>query len=196
MGVVDHILDGHPDWKLEIPDLNHLIEGAGDTSTPSVTEDDMPSTAFNNPDWLRKLKSNFKGEIIDQLSNQVREAVANDDEIVDKKQRRVVRNDIINATVAYIIKIHGGVSRPRIGIMREVVTEMQFVYPSMFKNDVGLGYGFGGVKGVNGLAQQMMDRLRKAESADDARKAVTSVDVQMGEPVKKKGKKPNVYGRN
>ena len=142
------------------------------------------------------MKSNFKEEIIDQLSNQVREAVANDDEIVDKKQRRVVRNDIINATVAYIIKIHGGVSRPRIGIMREVVTEMQFVYPSMFKNDVVLGYGFGEVKGVNGLAQQMMDRLRKAESADDARKAVTSVDVQMGEPVKKKGKKPNVYGRN
>ena len=40
----------------------------------------------------------------------------------------------------------------------------------------------------------MLDRLRKAEVADDSRKAVSTGDVQMGEPVKKKGKKPNVYG--
>ena len=153
MFVVDHILDGHPDWKLEIPELNHLVEGAGATTIQSVTDDDTPSTAFSNPDWLRNMKKNFRTEIIDKLSNPVCEAVANDVEIDDLKQRRIVRNDIINATVAYIIKIHGGVSRPKIGVMREVVTEMQFVYPAMFKNDdVGVGYGFGGVKGVNGLA--------------------------------------------
>merc|ERR1719318_1339357 len=147
------------------------------------------STPHTNPDWLRDLRKNFKSEIIDKCAVNVREAVDKNKTIEDLRERRDIRNTIINSVVSHLVKIFGEVSKPRISEVREIVVEMQFTYPAMFKEDVGTGYGYGGSKGIRGLASHMLDRVRK--SVDGAIR-------QRGGLVSKKGntKKKMVYGVN
>ena len=161
-----------------------------------------PSSAHTNPDWLKQLKKQFVSEVIEKCALKVRDAVANNSKIVDIKERRSVRNDIINAAVDRVIEIFGGVSRPRIGEMREIVSEMQYIYPKMFKeeddDDVsGTGYGFGGFKGINGLANQMLDRVRSRDKQlSGSKKALDKGAETDGTGLIKKGKKKLIYGVN
>jgi hypothetical protein len=199
IGCVDHIVENHPDWKQELNfSSSGPVAGISQNNLPSTSSIDqdnpLTSTAYTNPDWLKSLKRNFRPEIIDNLASDVREAVAKDMKIDDKKHRRSIRNAIINSVVSYIVNIFGGVSRPKIGQVREIVTEMQFVYPAMFRDeDGGTGYGFGGGKGNDGLANQMLDRIRKVEHETKKPEVGAVIEEAVG---RKKGKKPDVYGKN
>jgi len=66
---------------------------------------------------------------------------------------------------------------------REIVAEMQFVYPALFKDDLSSGYGFGGHNGVKGLATRLVDAFR-ARSFGKSR------------GWNRRGKKKTVYGVN
>ena len=166
--------------------------------TEDTLDEDSPGsskTAHTNPTWLKDLKKNFKKDVIERCSVKVREAVEKDAKIEDMREKRLVRNIIINTTVDRLIEIFGGVSRPRISEMREIVTEMQFAYPAMFRDEgVGTGYGFGGSKGVEGLANQMMDRLRSRDVGAKKPLVQVGVDAEGVEANIKKGKKKIVYG--
>ena len=101
----------------------------------------------SNPDWLRDLKRGFLKEIIEPCSKAVRNAVDKNERIENAVEKRSVRLEIKNSLVKCLIQTFGGVSRPHIKEVREVVVELQFIYPAMFREDETQGYGFGGVKG-------------------------------------------------
>ena len=147
------------------------------------------SSPHTRPDWLKDLKKDFRTVVIEKCSLKAREAVENDVKIEDTKKLKDVRNEIINETVSCLLNIFGDVGRPVVGQVREIVAEMGFHYPAMFKDDdIGYGYGLGGCKGITGLANQMLDRFRNRQSK---RKAPNPVGES--EPVKK-GKKKIIYG--
>ena len=182
MFVANHILESHPEWKEElsyqIEDLTASKSSSTSNTTESVEFESSPSSSqmeptkepvrsspFTNPDWLKKLKKSLKADIIDKCALNVREAIDGNQTIQDIRERREIRNTIINTVVGQIVVIFGGIARPRIGDVREIVTEMQFMYPAMFKEEgVVSGYGFGGTKGLDGLANQMLDRIRDRDS--------------------------------
>ena len=173
-------------------------------SPSSVQEENSPesgksvnSSQFINQDWLKTLKKSLKSDILSKCALKVREAVNKNISIEDVRERREIRNTIINTVVELLIGIFGGVSRPSISDVREIVTEMQFMYPAMYKEDgAGSGYGFGGNKGVSGLANQILDRIRSRDLAATkkaANKSVGSDGVETPKRVKRKlifGKKP------
>jgi hypothetical protein len=143
------------------------------------TQEPVNSSPFTNPDWLKNLKKSLKTDIKDKCALKVRDAIERNTNIEDIRERREVRNTIINTVVSQVVEIFGGVSRPRISDVREIVTEMQFIYPAMFKDEgAGSGYGFGGTKGVDGLANQMLDRIRSRDSG--AAKKVAGADTSVG----------------
>lgn len=154
----------------------------------------MRSSAHTNPQWLKNLKLNFKTDIIDKCAINVQEAVKNNSRISQIRECRDIRNAIINTTVNRIVEIFGGVSRPKIKEVREIVVEMQFVYPAMFREDVGSGYGFGGSKGVDGLANQMMDRIRSRDGLGCEKNPIQDTETDGNILPPKKGKKKLIYG--
>lgn len=180
---------------LSFPTTSHSLE---ETSQIPGTSG---STAHCNPSWLKDLKRNMKSELIGRCSLQVQEAVENNTQIENIRERKSVRNDIINTLVSAVVKIFGGVSRPRISEMRELVVEMQFLYPAMFRDDdSGSGYGLGGTKGNDGLAQHMMDRLRKLDRENQTKAgggkepAVVGAEGEAVFAAKRKGKRKLIYG--
>ena len=56
-----------------------------------------------------------------------------------------------------LVEIFGGVSRPALKSVRKLVDELKFVYPNMFKEEIGTGYGLGGFQGPDGFASQVLD---------------------------------------
>ena len=82
------------------------------------------------------------------------------DNIIKKKE---VRKELVDGTLSHVLDIFGCVGKPSIAEMREIVFELAFQYPAMFKDDEGIGYGLGGGRGVSGLANQMLDKLRKRQ---------------------------------
>ena len=152
------------------------------------------STAHMNPEWLKGLKSQFQSRVIDKCSSRVREAVKNNEKIVDIRKVKEVRASIIGEVVTSLLEIFGGVGRPGVAEVRQLVSEMGFHYPAMFKDDLGvMGYGLGGSKGVSGLANQILDAFRRREN-DFKKKPVTEGDPIAEERETKKGKKKLVYG--
>ena len=117
----------------------------------------------SNPDWLRDLKRGFLKEIIEPCSKAVRNAVDKNERIENAAEKRSVRLEIKNSLVKCLIQTFGGVSRPHIKEVREVVVELQFIYPAMFREDETQGYGFGGVKGGEGFASQVLDAVCKKD---------------------------------
>ena len=120
-------------------------------------------TVHTNPDWLPNLIRNFKEEIIHPLSKSVIEAVENNTVIEDKTTKREIRMAIKNSIAKKLVDIFGGVSRPTISEVRKIVTELQFTYPALFRDDTSLGYGFGGVEGNEELASHILDKVRKTD---------------------------------
>ena len=75
-----------------------------------------------------------------------------------------IRGSIMSEVVTYLHNIFAGVGRPGIGKVREIVAEMGYHYPAMFKYNTGvMGYGLGGNKGLSGLANHMLDALRRRD---------------------------------
>jgi len=147
-------------------------------------------------DWLKDMKKNYKTAVIGKCSRRVQEAVENNIDIKDLREKKEVRNSIINETVACLLDIFGGVGKPGIAQMRELVSEMGFLYPAMFKEDEsGFGYGLGGGKGITGLPNQMLDRYRTRMA--ELKKKTTFEEAGVVEEAaheKKKGKKKLIYG--
>ena len=73
--------------------------------------------------------------------------------------------------------------------MREIVSVMGREYPSMFRDDQSTGYGLGGVRGLQGLANNMLDNLR-GRQGPRKKCAEEQADGQ------KKGKRKLVYGNS
>ena len=190
------------------PSIGHQQSPAAATLPPTVTPEPAEirqggssasagSSAHSNPDWLKDLKKNFKKEIIGKCSMKVQEAVENNHDVKDAREIKAVRNEIMNTVVGHVVKIFGGVSRPRISEMRELTVEMQFTYPAMFRDDdTRTGYGLGGTRGNDGLAAHLLDRIRKV---DNLSKTVGSKEPVAGGSgsdfaPKRKGKRKLIYG--
>ena len=109
----------------------------------------------------------------------------------------------MNTVVSHVVKIFGGVSRPRISEMRELTVEMQFAYPAMFRDDdTRTGYGLGGTRGNDGLAAHLLDRIRKVDNLSKAKPGgggATDHGAQASGlefSVKRKGKRKLIYGKH
>merc|ERR1712013_155218 len=141
------------------------------------------STPHTNPNWLSEFKQNFRSEIIDKCSANVRLAVYNNIYIDNRQEKRDVKNMILQAVVTRLVRIFGGVSSPKLNEAREIVAEMQFVYPALFKDDISSGYGFGGHNGVSRLATHLVEACRRRTFGKSR-------------GWDRKGKKKTVYGVN
>ena len=111
--------------------------------------------------------------------------------IEDERERLEAKRTIISTVVKHLIKIFGGVGVPKITEAREIMTELQFVYPAMFKDESVKGYGLGGDKGPDGLALQMLDIFRNRVGGNRSKK---SLETDGEKPDKKKGKRKYRYG--
>jgi hypothetical protein len=202
----DHIREKHPEWILDQSRESGLKSSAAGLSPVSsaqkrFAEDDEDdeesetSTRYNNPDWLKTTKNNFNKLVIEKCSYKVRQCVENNEQISSIVKKKEVRKEIIDATLQHILEIFGGVNRPLIAEMREIVFEMSFQYPALFKQDDTVGYGLGGSKGVSGLANQMLDKFRKKQLATRTIGSANheGADVVMPAP-RPKGKKTLLYG--
>ena len=155
----------------------------------SKSDESEVSSPHINPDWLKNLKHSYRSIVIDKLSQKVKDAVEKDTKFSDVKEHRVIRLAIIHGTLDHIHNTFGGVGRPKLIEMREIVAEMGSVYPAMFKQESSArGYGLGGNKGIEGLANQMLDMLRSREGS---RRKMTETE---DDAPAKKGKRKQIYG--
>ena len=161
---------------------------------PDVFNTPKRSTAHTNPEWLKELKRNFKSDVIEKCSRDVQDAVENNTKLKNKRTKKEVRNSLINQTVSCLLDIFGGFDKPGVAEIRQIVSEMEFQYPAMFKEDDGLGYGLGGNKGNSGLANSILERFR-TRGSELKKKTLFDNNEGVEEPVeKKKGKKKSIYG--
>jgi hypothetical protein len=180
--------------------------GSSPVSRPQLGEDLTATPPQSSPhtyqrraqvDWLKDMKKNYKTAVIEKCSRKVQEAVENNTDISDIREKKEVRNSIINETVGCLLDIFGGVGKPAVAQMRELVSEMGFHYPAMFKeDDTGFGYGLGGCKGISGLPNQMLDRYRSRMAEMKKKTTFEEAGVVLDVATeKKKGKKKLIYGR-
>ena len=127
---------------------------------------DLPgkiSTCYSNKflasqaNWLTQFRANFKKNIIDKSSYKVLEAVESNAVIESLRERREIRNTIINTIVTHLRKIFNGDESPSKKDVREIAAEMTFIYPALFSHHDGSSYG---KRGVEGFVDQIKDRLR------------------------------------
>ena len=182
----------------EVVDYSSMYSATLEDPVPSTSvpgeKDAIPASSSHlNPDWMDTVKKNFKEVVIAKCSQKVREAVANNEKIVNLTKKKEVRREIIDQTLAYLMDVHGHTSKPSIAEMREVVFEMAFQYSSLFKDDDGRGYGLGGDQGLKGLANQMLDKLRKRQAAAKSETEPKGLNIHLQS--RSKGKKALIYGK-
>ena len=146
-----------------------------------------------NPDWMDTLKKNFYELVIAKCSQKVREAVAKNEKICNLTKKKEVRRDLIDETLVHLMDVHGHTSKPSIAEMREIAFELSFRYPALFKDDDGHGYGLGGDRGLQGLANQMLDKLRKRQTIAKGETGSKGLNIQ--QQPRPKGKKSLIYGK-
>lgn len=202
----EHIIKQHPQWILDQSRDSGLK--SSEACLSSVTsahkrsaeddedvEESEASTRYNKPDWLKTMKKNFHKFVIEKCSYKVRQCVDKNEQISSVIKKKEVRKELIEATLQHILEIFGGVNRPLIAEMREIVFEMAFHYPAMFKDDDSVGYGLGGSKGMGGLANQMLDKFRKKQLATRTTSSANHEGADVVKPAPRpKGKKTLLYG--
>jgi hypothetical protein len=211
-----HIKLVHPEWEEDMAGLlngflKYLLKKATVTAVPGRVqaegsdekvveqkECEKKRSRYSNPDWLKDLKRGFLKEIIEPCSKAVKNAVDQNDKIENVAEKRAVRLEIKNSLVKVLIRTFGGVSRPHIKEVRQLVVELQFIYPAMFRDDESQGYGFGGVKGGEGFASQVLDAVCKKDGLN-AKKLKTGEGLNIpgsnGTGVNKKTKRnKEIYG--
>ena len=177
------------------------------TSVSQSVANDSPrsktdaSSSHGNPEWLGNLKRNFKEEIIDVCSLEVRHAVEENISFDSKnlKKKRETRMAIKSSIVKKLAEVFGGVSRPSLKNIRELVTVLQTIYPSMFRDEETFGYGLGGVNGNEAFAKQIKDALCKVDGLSSKARVKESMPGASKEEVEaavKASKKKPVYGVN
>ena len=177
-------------------DTSSLIPGPSVETGPRVETAVEPgeavvSTPHMFPDWLRNLKLNFNSIVVEQCAKKVRDAVEMNHKFEKIQDIREVRLALIHTTLDYIVSKFGGVSKPRLIDMREVASELGFIYPAIFRDEISVkGYGLGGNKGPEGLALQMLDMFR---GRSGSRKKKDEGEAEIQAP-KKKGKRKMRYG--
>ena len=180
-----------------LPDVDVIDPGAGPSGglAGNIVEEYIPATPTPvksphlNPDWLRTLKQNYQLLIIDKLSQKVRDAVDENRkfEAGEGREMREIRSTIVHGTLDYISDVFGEVGRPKLAQMREVANVMGSSYPGLFRDDDSKGYGLGGQRGVENLANNMLDILR-------GRQGSRKRSGEQGE-APKKGKRKLIYGK-
>jgi len=106
-------------------------------------------------------------------------------------EHRSVRSEIIRTIVAHLDQVFGGHGKPKLSEMREVAYELGFLYPAMFKDESNFkGYGLGGSKGIDGLANSLLDSFRAMQGS--RKKKNESTDTLFEK--KNIGKRMLIYG--
>ena len=110
------------------PAQNRSITAADDnTEDLDEAETTKSSTRYLSPDWLKTLKKEFHRLVIDKCSYKVRQSVTKNEKIVSIIKKKEVRKEIIDGTLAHILEVFGGVNKPLVAEMREVVFELSFL---------------------------------------------------------------------
>lgn len=65
-----------------------------------------------NPDWLPKLTVNFLTLVVEKCSARTRQALQEDEDIVDLRLRKQIWNEILNTTVFHLESVFGDTSVP------------------------------------------------------------------------------------
>ena len=199
----NHVKQDHPLWNLtpvvqeaRNTDLMYTAPRSETLSCVPLSQIDEVSTSSTshlNPNWLDNIKKNFQDIVVAKCSTKVHEAVAKNDKINHVNKKKEVRKELIDETISHLMDVHGFSTKPTIAEMRQIVFEMAFHYPAMFKEDEGHGYGLGGDRGLDGLANQMLDKLRKRQTAAKAEVSPFKGEKDQ-QPTRQKGKKAMIYG--
>ena len=167
-----------------------------DFVSPSTSKGNPASSSHLNPDWLSSLKKHFREEIIDPCSQEVRRAVENNKSF-DKselKLKREVRMSIKSSLVKKLVGLFGGITRPSLTVIKELVGELKNIYPAMFRDEETSGWGLGGVNGNNAFAKQVKDAICKIDGLSSAaRRKTLLLSGEEGEVIPS-NKKKTVYG--
>ena len=173
--------------------MDQSIVNESNTSSSTTSKEKVVSSPHLSPNWLKNLRDNFYELVISECSKKVRDAVDKNVAFESKKEIREIRLAIIHSTLDQIENVFGGIGKPKLAEMRLIVAEMGSIYPAMFKNGVCQnGYGLGGLKGLDGLAVQMLDMLRGRDGNRNKRKEDESAE-ESAIPAKK-GKRKQIYG--
>ena len=151
------------------------------------------SSAHFNPGWLKTLKQDFT-VIVGQCSTKAIEAIQENTNFDSEhiRQFRNIRTEIIQTIVGYLNQVFGGHGKPKLSEMREVASQLAFLYPAMFKDESDVkGYGLGGSKGVDGLANNLLDAYRAMQGS---RKNIIRNEDTKNKGDKKAGKRKQIYG--
>ena len=122
-------------------------------STP-VSRPKCALTVHQDQDWLKKLKANFKVEIIDPCSAKANRAVENDEYIEvlilknkqglgnlniykDDREFLKIRNEILNSLMTKLKEIFAG-DRPGKRVMEQLTIQLSYIYPNMFRECEGV----------------------------------------------------------
>ena len=150
-----------------------------------------------NPNWLQELKVNFHSLVVEKLSVKIKTAITENRKFSSSelREKRETRLSIINGIIDYIWGVFGGMGRPKLGQFREVVSVLAAHYPAMFLESQDKGYGLGGNRGLDGLANNLKDCFRSREGP---RSAGVNKGSAAGGPssAPKKGKRKLVYGES
>ena len=112
----------------------------------------------SSPIWLKDLLEHFTERVIDPLSKRAQEALKNNENIQSIHEKKNIRREIKHKIIEVLIETCG---RPSVFWVRKVAERLGQVYPAMFQDDEGSGYGLGGKMGTDGLADHILADIRK-----------------------------------
>ena len=92
------------------------------------------------------------------MSKRAQEALKNNENIQSIHEKKNIRREIKHRIIEVLIETCG---RPSVFWVRKVAERLGQVYPAMFQDDEGSGYGLGGKMGTDGLADHILADIRK-----------------------------------
>ena len=153
-------------------------------------------TSHLDPQWLPNLIQNYHARVVDKCSKKVKDAVRENKVFVlpaQKSLKKEVRLALIHATLDEVEKCFS-INRPRLAEMKQIVSTMGHTYPAMFQSSgKGEGYGLGGSRGQDGLANQMLDMLRNRTGGPRHLKS-DIMDTGSKDKTKTVGHRKYIYG--
>ena len=189
--VAGHIMTQHPLWK-----------------DYKITQAKQISNVYLSPDWKQKLNENFIQVVVQKCSEDSRAAWSTNENIHDQAKYTIIRREIVQKLVDYIVGVFGTTSCPSVDDLREIVREnLTDGYPWMFgtgentaskDNKISHGYGRGGINGAEELPRQLRDRIAKQISKKRKAEIIDENPDEGGScsdlSATKKGRKPSKYG--
>ena len=152
------------------------------------------STSHTQPNWLNHLKKNMKTEIIDQCSSRTRQSVEDNEYIVNDYDFKKVKAEIISMLMDKIRKVFGGVGKPALDDWRELVIQLGYEYPTMFRDYGDEESGRRRVDSVKRLGLKLCDNYRE-KLYRERKSNLAKLPVGEDDNVECIGKKKRVYGK-